>query len=95
MLICKVGDIAIGTCVCTPTPYPDVGVISSGDSMMIDAGAPVGRIGDIVVFSCGSSVIAGGSSLEISCGPGLARMGDPVMGCGIGTIVASSINIGT
>lgn len=93
MLVARIGDCVIGTCVCANPPYPDIGVISTGDMMHIDYGSPVARIGDTVTFSCGTSVIVSGTPTDISWGPTMARIGDSVTGCGMGTIGAGSATI--
>lgn len=93
MLVARIGDCVIGTCVCAYPPYPDIGVISTGDMMHIDYGSPVARIGDTVTFSCGTSVIVSGTPTDISWGPTMARIGDSVTGCGMGTIGAGSATI--
>ena len=93
MLISRVGDTVVGMCTCSTPPYPDVGVISMGDSMHIDIGSLVGRVGDTVTFSCGVATIVSGTPMDISGGTMVARTGDSVTGCGNGTIVSQSINI--
>ena len=93
MLVARIGDCVIGTCVCAYPPYPDIGVITAGDIMHIDYGSSVARIGDTVTFSCGTSVIVSGTPLDISWGPPIATIGDSVTGCGMGTISAGSATI--
>lgn len=96
MNIAKVGDIVPGICYCVPTPpgpYPDIGVIVSGDPLHIDTGSPVARVGDLVMFSCGSSTIVSGSPLFLSGVQPVARSSDTVVGCGVGTVIGSSISI--
>lgn len=93
MLVARIGDCVVGTCVCSSPPYPDIGVISTGDPMHIDYGSPVARIGDSVTFSCGSSVIVMGTPMDISGGTPVARIGDSVVGCGMGVIQMGSITI--
>ena len=93
MLFAKVGDTVVGTCICSYPPYPDIGIIAYGDPMHIECGMPVARVGDTAIFSCGSGVIVSGSFFDISAGQPVARTGDTTQGCGVGTIVSSSINI--
>lgn len=93
MLFARIGDSVIGTCVCTPYPYPDVGVISTGDATHLDTGMAVAGVGNIAVFSCGSAVITTGTATDLTCGIMVARTGDAVSGCATGTIVSSSTHI--
>lgn len=93
MLMAGVGDCVVGVCTCSSPPYPDVGIISTGDFSHIDMGRMVARIGDTVTFSCGTSAIVSGTATDISTGSIVARAGDAVTGCGNGTIVSSSTNI--
>ena len=88
-----VGDTVVGVCVCADPPYPDVGVISSGDPIHIDMGRIVARVGDTVTFSCGTSTIVSGTITDISTGSIVAKSGDAVTGCGNGTIISNSLNI--
>lgn len=93
MLCARINDIVMGICVCAIPPYPDIGVISSGDATYMDSNMPVARVNDIVTFSCGSGVIISGTSNEISASSMIARNGDQVTGCGQGVISSTSTNI--
>lgn len=93
MIFARIGDSVIGTCVCSTPPYPDVGIIATGDPLHIDAGQPVARIGDTAIFSCGSAIISSGTAMDISCGQPVARTGDVVTGCANGTIVSTTIHV--
>lgn len=86
-----VGSIAPGTCVCTPYPYPDVGVVMSGAPMNMEESSPVARVGDIVMYSCGTSVIMSGSVYEIEGDMVVSTTGSIVTGCGNGTLTGTSI----
>jgi uncharacterized Zn-binding protein involved in type VI secretion len=86
-----VGSIAPGTCVCTPYPYPDVGVVMSGAPTNMEEGSPVARVGDIVMYSCGTSVIMGGSFYEIEGGMAVSTTGSIVTGCGNGILTGTAI----
>lgn len=95
MNIARVGDTVPGICYCVPYPpgpYPDVGIIVSGDPAHVDMGSLVARVGDTVVFSCGSSVIVSGSPMFISGLQPVARSADQVTGCGVGSIVGTSLS---
>lgn len=93
MLFARISDIAIGMCTCSSPPYPDIGIISTGDPIHIDIGLPVARVSDIVTFTCGTGIIVTGSFTDISTGLPVARTGDQVMGCGQGTIVSKSVHV--
>lgn len=93
MLFARINDIVVGTCVCATPPYPDIGIITSGDPIHLDIALPVARVTDIVTFSCGTGIITTGSFTDISSGLPVARTGDTVVGCGNGTIVSTSIHI--
>lgn len=93
MIMAKVGDTVVGTCVCAYPPYPDIGIIAAGDPTQIDTGLPIARVGDTVVFSCGTSVIVSGSFTDFSTGQMAAKVGDSVQGCGTGIISATGINL--
>lgn len=90
MMVAKIGDSVVGVCVCSDPPYPDVGIIGGGSPLWFDMSPGVARLGDPVIFSCGSSTIVSGSMMDFNIAPGVARMGDSVSGCGNGTIVATS-----
>lgn len=90
MMISKIGDSVVGICVCTDTPYPDVGTIITGSPMMFNTGPNVARLGDTVSFSCGMGIIVSGAFQTINAGQPIARAGDSVSGCGNGTIVSMS-----
>ena len=66
MLFARINDIVMGVCVCADPPYPDIGVITSGDTVHIDSSMPVARVSDIVTFSCGTGVIISGTPTDIS-----------------------------
>lgn len=93
MLFARVNDIVMGICVCADPPYPDIGVITSGDATHLDIGLPVARVTDIVTFSCGTGVIVSGTPTDISTSLITARMGDHVTGCGQGVISSTSTHI--
>lgn len=93
MLFARIGDSVIGTCLCSTPPYPDVGIISTGDPLHLDTGQPVARIGDTAIFSCGTAIITTGTALDISSGQPVARTGDMVSGCATGSIVSASIHL--
>ena len=93
MLFARINDIVMGVCVCAYPPYPDIGVITSGDFTDIDTGLPVARVTDIVTFSCGTGVIISGTPTDISTGLMVARTGDQVTGCGQGVISSTSLHI--
>lgn len=93
MLFARINDIVMGVCVCAYPPYPDIGVITSGDTVHIDSGMPVARVSDIVTFSCGTGVIISGTPTDISTSLMVARTGDQVTGCGQGVITSTSLHI--
>lgn len=93
MIMAKVGDTVVGTCTCSSPPYPDIGIIASGDPTQIDTGTPIARVGDSVIFSCGASVIVSGSFTDFSTGSSAAKVGDTVQGCGQGVITAAGLNL--
>ena len=90
MQVAHIGDTVVGICSCSTPPYPDVGTIVTGSTMCYDFGMGMARLGDSVVFSCGTSVITSSASMHISMGQPVARLGDSVTGCGNGTIVSVS-----
>ena len=86
-----VGSIAPGTCVCSPIPYPDIGVVMSGSPMRVEEGMPVATVGSLVMYSCGVSVIMSGSFMEFENGMPVAMTSSLVSGCGNGTLIGTSI----
>lgn len=93
MQLAHIGDSVVGVCSCSSPPYPDVGTIVTGSTMCMDTGRGFARIGDSVVFSCGTSVISSSATRHLSMGQPVARMGDAVVGCGNGTIISISNDI--
>lgn len=93
MIMAKVGDTVVGTCICSTPPYPDIGIIAVGDPTQIDTGRPIARVGDSVIFSCGTSVIVSGSFTDFAAGQPAAKVGDSVQGCGQGIITATGLNL--
>ena len=85
-----VGSIAPGTCVCTPYPYPDIGIVMSGSPMRMEANMPVAMVGSLVMFSCGVSTIMSGSLYEFEMNMPVAITGSIVSGCGNGTLIGTS-----
>ena len=90
MQVAHLGDTVVGICSCSTPPYPDVGTIVSSSTMDFDFGMGMARLGDSVVFSCGTSVITSSATKHIAMGQPVARLGDSVTGCGNGTIVSVS-----
>ncbi len=95
MQVAHIGDTVVGICNCAPHPYPDVGTIVTGSTQCFDFGRGMARLGDTVVFSCGTSVITSSAMKHISMGQPVARLGDTVTGCGNGSIVSVSNAITT
>lgn len=93
MQVAHIGDSVVGICSCSFPPYPDVGTIVAGSPMCFDFGMSMARLGDSVVFSCGTSVITSSATMHISIGQPVARSGDSVTGCGNGTIISTSYAI--
>jgi len=93
MMVAKMGDIAIGTCICVVppvTPFPATGVITTGNVLLLTTGLPVADNLSIVMFPCGPAMIIAPQISFIS-GPGiLARTGNMTTGCGIGTVIGTS-----
>lgn len=91
MQIARVGDVVVGTCCCHSNP-PCIGVtgmIASGSPLSSASGLSIGRMGDVVIFSCGhTGVIVSGSPMSTADGLGIARIGDVTAGCVVGTIVS-------
>lgn len=90
MQVAHLGDTVVGICNCSSPPYPDVGTIVSSSTMDFDFGMGMARLGDSVVFSCGTSVIVSSATRHIAMGQPVARLGDSVTGCGNGSIVSVS-----
>jgi len=93
MLRAKIGDIVIGTCFYPPPvgPVPSTGIIVSGNPMDLTSGAPAARMGDIVVWPCGTGTIITGTPTFLSAGLPCARLGDSVIGSNNnGTIIVGS-----
>ena len=44
MLFARINDIVMGVCVCAYPPYPDIGIITTGDVTHTDTGMPVARV---------------------------------------------------
>lgn len=90
MQVARVSDVVVGTCCCHADPpcRGVTGMIVSGSGMAMASGLPVGRTGDVVMFSCGhTAVIVTGSPMASSDGLLIARVGDATAGCVTGTIV--------
>ncbi len=91
MIISKVTDLAIGTCVCSPSPFPATGIVMNGSTQVMTGGLPAAQAGvSIVMFPCGTSVIVPTGVSFISGGLPLAKMGDTVVGCGNGVLMGTS-----
>lgn len=91
MILSKIGDTAIGTCVCSPSPFPAVGIVMTGSTQVISGGMPIAQGGiSIVMFPCGTSVIIPMGVSFISGGVPLAKLGDTVVGCGNGILMGTS-----
>lgn len=88
-MIARLGDIVVGTCITPVGPVPAIGIISSGGSAL-EQGLPIARLGDIVMFPCGSSIIMSGSISYLEQGLPVARLGDIVQGPGSGIISSAS-----
>lgn len=89
--ISKIGDIAVGTCVCHNPPIPWVGIAVTGANSVLTNGNPTCRISDIFL-SCHAGIVASGAGSVIAEGSPVARIGDVTVGCGIGVIVTGSGN---
>lgn len=87
--VSRIGDIAVGTCVCHSPPIPWVGICVTGANSVLTNGQPTTRIGDIFV-SCHAGIVISGSGTVITEGSPTARIGDITTGCGQGTIVTGS-----
>lgn len=91
MIVSKMGDMAMGTCVCAPSPFPAAGIVMTGTSQLITSGTPAAQAGiSIVMFPCGTSVIIPSGVSFISGGVPLAKLGDTVVGCGNGVLMGTS-----
>jgi uncharacterized Zn-binding protein involved in type VI secretion len=94
--ISRIGDVAVGICCCHSRPRcrPQTGVIVSGAGTVLAGGAPVARIGDLVVAGCGhTGIIISGSGTVIVQGSPAARIGSSFTGCFTGTIVSGAGNV--
>lgn len=91
MWVSKVGDIAMGTCVCASNPFPATGVVTSGSAMISTTGIPI-AVGNfsIVTFPCGTSTIISPQISLKTAGMSVSKSGDSVVGCGNGTLVSQS-----
>lgn len=85
-----VNSTAFGTCVCSPNPYPAVGLVISGSPLYMENGLPVATVGSVLIFPCGSSVITTGSVMEFSTGLPVALTGSVVVGCGNGILLGTA-----
>jgi uncharacterized Zn-binding protein involved in type VI secretion len=82
MLVTRIGDTAFGTCFWPPPvgPQPATGIVVSGDSMELNSGMPTARLGDTVIFPCGSAMIMTGSSNNLPSGMPVSNLGATVIG---------------
>lgn len=91
MWVSKVGDIAMGTCVCATNPFPATGVVTSGSALVSTTGIPISLGGfSIVTFPCGTSTIISPQVSFRTGGISVSKNGDSVAGCGNGVLVAQS-----
>jgi len=91
MLAVRIGDVAVGTCVCPPTICPVSGIVASGSFQYLEGMMPLARMGDVVIFPCGAFVIAGGSFTTIELGLPAAQLGSPCIGgLGLGIVASGS-----
>lgn len=86
MLAVHVGDIVVGCCPCPVGCCPVTAVVATGDPRYIDTGTPRARVGDLVIFPCGTSIITMGLPSEIVSGTPAAILGASVSGPGNGVI---------
>ena len=93
MNFAKVGDVALGICVCAYPPYPATGSVVTGSPNFLEAGIPIAIMNSMVTFPCGTSTIISANFNWIDLGLGLSRTGDQVVGCGIGTTIGTSQHI--
>ena len=93
MNFAKVGDVALGICVCAYPPYPATGSVVTGSPNFLEAGIPIAIMNSMVTFPCGTSLIIATDFNWIDIGLPLARTGDQVVGCGMGTVIGSSMHI--
>ena len=57
MNFAKVGDVALGICVCAYPPYPATGSVVTGSPNFLEAGIPIAIMNSMVTFPCGTSLI--------------------------------------
>jgi len=90
----RLGDIAVGICVCKPHSPPPIGMIavvvtSSSDVSTNNKGTA--RCADIGITPCGHvGIILSCSGDVITNGRGTARSGDVLVGCFNGVIATCS-----
>ena len=90
MLVVRIGDVAIGLCPCPPSMCPASGIVASGSFNYIEGGPPLARLGDIVMFPCGSFIITTGTFSFIEGGLPATQIGASCVGAGTGIITTAS-----
>jgi len=90
MLTIRIGDIAAGICPCPPAMCPAVGVVATGNMMNIDTGMPIARLGDMVMFPCGSFIIMIGTPMDIEAGLPASTIGTSCVGAGTGIVTTGN-----
>ena len=90
MLTVRIGDVALGMCPCPPAMCPSVGIVATGSFTNFDSGLPLARLGDIVMFPCGSFIISMGLPTDIEELLPATTIGAPCVGAGSGLIVTGN-----
>ena len=90
MITIRVGDIAYGLCPCPPSMCPVTGIVATGNPSHIDTGNFTARMGDVVIFPCGTSIIMVGVPQNIQGGQPQALIGAPVSGAAQGMVITGN-----
>jgi uncharacterized Zn-binding protein involved in type VI secretion len=94
MIVTRIGDSAFGTCfwpppTAGPGPLPATGIVVTGDPMELNSGMPTSRIGDTLVFPCGTAMIMSGAVMDLATGMPTSNLGAMVVGPMVQAVITS------
>ena len=87
----RIGDLAVGYCICHPSPIPMVGILVTGSPDTITNSLPTSRLTDVTISACGHpGLMVTSSGVAFVNSLGAVRLGDVFAGCFNGLIVTGS-----
>lgn len=90
--MCRIGDVATGTCYSHISPLSVTGHITTGSSNTLCNGIAIGRHGDSVLFNCGHTGTIQSTSIHKCNNLPIAKVTDSVVGPMVANMISGSPN---